>query len=482
MVQDRQNLAGVLLLLLLPIFANDGLAQTPHPAVPRTTDGSAFDFNSCKQCHEAKLKGTSVHAAVQVGCDACHAVEHYKNETDIYVRSEGNELCYECHEDKKPKTSQTTLHFALRKEPCTTCHDPHSSAAPHLLKRAAEGRDHESNLCLTCHTQIEALLKKPTQHAAVDMGCATCHTTHRSEPAGEPEGIFHLNKPPAALCLECHGADVPALRKAHQDQPIEKANCAECHNPHGSDAPKLLNSFVHAPFAAGCDTCHAAAVDGKIQLLDGARRTLCLACHSNIEEQLQQARVTHTPAEMEEGCVTCHSPHAASSPRQLRLGPVRTCFVCHEELAEARATKQHLHQPVFAQGCFVCHQPHGGAQNHLLRAETNDLCMECHNPGIAATVRTQRRDKKAVELFGGKVEIFPDALARIPTIDLLPSKDKGHPLIPRHPVRGKYQLGDNMTCVTCHTPHAANGNPKLFVTESAAQQELCRKCHQEDKK
>lgn len=482
MNQARRRIASLFLAMMLPVLVIRGQAQTAHPNVPKSSDGSAVDFNSCKQCHESKLQGASVHAAAQAGCDTCHAVERFKNETDIFLQSEGNQLCYGCHDNKKPSASQTTVHFALRKERCITCHDAHSSSAPQLLKRAAEGRDRESNLCLTCHPQIEELLKKPTQHAAVDMGCATCHTTHKSEPAGKPEGIFHLTKPPADLCMDCHGTDVPALRKAHQGQPVEKANCAECHNPHGSEAPKLLNSFVHAPLAAGCDTCHAAARGDKIQLLDGARRALCLTCHSNIEDELKQAKVKHAPAEMDDGCVTCHSPHAASSPRQLRLGPAGTCLTCHADLADARATKQHLHRPVFEQGCSVCHQPHGGAQVRLLRAETNDLCMECHNPGILATVRTQRREKKPLTLFGGRVEILPDALAKIPPIDLLPGKDKGHPLLPRHPVRGKYQLGDNMTCVTCHLPHAANGSPKLFVTESSAQQDLCRKCHQEDKK
>jgi len=310
------------------------------------------------------------------------------------------------------------------------------------------------------------------------MGCGTCHTTHKSEPASEPQGIHHLNSPTPALCLDCHGADVPALNKAHQNQPVEKSNCAECHNPHGSDAPKLLNSFVHAPFdGGGCDTCHAAPNNGTVQLLEGARRTLCLTCHSDVEEALAQVKVKHVPAEMDDGCVSCHSPHATNTARQLRQGPVRTCLACHTDLAEARATKEYLHPPVFDQGCAVCHQPHGAQQERLLRAGINDLCMECHDPGISAQVRTQQREKKPVSLFGGKVEMAPEALAGIQTIQLVGNGERGHPLVPRHPVRGKYQLGEGMSCVTCHAPHAANGSSKLYVTDSEAQQVLCRKCH-----
>lgn len=477
---QRPKISVVLILLLL-LFPAGALPQgTQHPPVPDIAGSSEPDFTSCTVCHAEKSEAAVVHPALELGCESCHAVDRYKDETSVYLSVLGNDLCFQCHEDKKPQADQPTVHMPVRTETCITCHDAHSSAAPHLLKRASEGRDPASNLCLRCHTNIAELLAKPIEHAAVDMGCSTCHTTHKSEPASEAEGIYHLNSSPPALCLDCHGGDTPALQKAHYGQPVEDSYCAGCHNPHGSDAAKLLKPVAHPPFEArDCEICHAAPKDGKVQLVEGGRRELCLTCHSDVEEALAQVKVTHPPLEMDDGCVYCHSPHATNAPHQLKQGPVRTCFDCHTDLAEARATKDHLHYPAFKLGCPVCHQAHGGQQERLLRAGTNDLCMECHDPGIRAKVRAQERENKPLALFEGKVEVPPQALAGIETIRLIAGQ-RGHPFIARHPVRGKYQLGDNLSCVTCHTPHAANGSEKLFVTESAAYQPLCQKCHRKE--
>ena len=55
--------------------------------------------------------------------------------------------------------------------------------------------------------------------------------------------------------------------KAHQGQPIEKADCLTCHDPHQSATPKLMREFLHSPFESkACDTCHKPAKDGKVVL------------------------------------------------------------------------------------------------------------------------------------------------------------------------------------------------------------------------
>ena len=47
--------------------------------------------------------------------------------------------------------------------------------------------------------------------------------------------------------------------KAHNGQPFGNANCIQCHDPHQSAKPKLMQAFVHNPFENKmCDSCHAA--------------------------------------------------------------------------------------------------------------------------------------------------------------------------------------------------------------------------------
>ncbi len=56
--------------------------------------------------------------------------------------------------------------------------------------------------------------KDGSRHAALDMGCETCHVTHKNGERGKIEFDAHLTKAPPALCLECHDAKDAALQSA----------------------------------------------------------------------------------------------------------------------------------------------------------------------------------------------------------------------------------------------------------------------------
>jgi len=467
------------MIALLAASASPDIASRPdHPTIPTLAEGNSVDFTACARCHGDKSQGEHLHPAVELGCDACHVVDQDADYTEVYLNLEGNELCLTCHTDKQPQPDQLDIHSPVRRQTCVTCHDPHVGAAASLLKAPTDTRDAEKNLCLTCHSEIAAQIAKPVLHGAVDMGCGTCHTTHKSEPVSQPEGMFHLTRPLPALCLDCHDAEDAALKQAHQNQPFSEANCAGCHNPHGSDRPKLINNFAHMPFVEKmCDACHAEPQNGKIALVEGARKDVCLACHPTVGEQVDQATVKHGALDVDSGCVGCHSPHATAYQRQLRQGPVRTCLTCHAERAEERAAKQVLHKPAFSESCVICHQPHGGDRERMLRAEVNTLCLECHNRDFPQTLQVLLRNEAPLRFLDGAVLVPSKALENIPTIRLAKGAKNGHPTIPiiSHPVSGKYPLGDNMNCASCHSPHAASRN-KLFV-EVKGEGPVCQKCH-----
>src|SRR5581483_9237653 len=79
--------------------------------------------------------------------------------------------------------------------------------------------------------------QRGSRHAALDMGCETCHLTHKNGDRGKIEFAAHLKKDVPALCIECHDVKDAALQKTHQDQPFGSANCLQCHNPHQSAKP-----------------------------------------------------------------------------------------------------------------------------------------------------------------------------------------------------------------------------------------------------
>jgi len=458
------GLAGLLALALVSL----GQDRVEHPAIGQSEGGGGIDYAACAGCHTDKTSAPVVHPPVEMGCDTCHQVFQEEDETEIRLTAEGNELCFTCHGDKQPQPDQLLLHAPVRTGRCIVCHDPHGSSSEHLLQRGVDSREAAENLCLGCHADIKAQIDKPVGHGAVDLGCATCHATHKSEPAGA-EGVFHLTQAEPELCQTCHDPADAALQEAHLGQPIARAACTECHNPHGSEQTKLLNNFVHSPFAdKQCDLCHQEPREGQVVLVEGARRELCLTCHSDMQERLHQAKFTHTALGSERGCVACHSPHAATYPHQVRRGPVNLCLGCHQDLATARVEKAYLHRPVFEASCLICHQEHTGARAGRLRAEVSDLCLECH--GSQNTARFQQPGP--VKLFGGAVELAAGALTGMRMLAVRAGATRGHPF-PSHPL-----ANDNPgTCVTCHNPHAANGSPKLLVTETASSTPLCVRCH-----
>src|SRR5450756_1409342 len=235
-------------------------AVHPVPLDPKT------DSAKCLECHEDKTKGTAVHSAIATGCLSCHQVRVNKDTTRVMlITATPYKLCLSCHSDKDAAQIKGHVHQPAVRD-CLTCHDPHTSANKNQLLKATSGEKKE-NLCLTCHTQGTNVPDKGSRHAALDMGCDTCHVTHKTGADLTPENQFHLTKAAPALCVDCHDPKDAALQKAHHNQPFGTANCLSCHDPHQSAAPKLMAKFTHPPFAdRNCELCHAPAKDGKVVL------------------------------------------------------------------------------------------------------------------------------------------------------------------------------------------------------------------------
>ncbi len=459
--------AATILLIATPAVAGK------HPVpLEKNTDSA-----TCVGCHENKTKGAAVHSAIAMGCTNCHEVRVNKDITRIKLtKATAASLCLQCHADKNAAEIKGKVHKPAQRD-CTKCHDPHTSANKNQLLLPTSGASAKENLCLTCHTKGMKVPEKGSRHAALDMGCETCHVTHKTGDPNQREFSAHLTKGAPALCLDCHDAKDANLQKAHRNQPFGTADCLTCHDPHQSDSPKLMQAFTHAPFENKmCDSCHQPAKEGKVVLTQGSAKELCLTCHEDKAKQIESAKVPH-PGAMGD-CTDCHNPHAGKSQGFPKPDAVNVCLTCHAEQAEQHK-KKHLHQPAFEQGCATCHQPHGSDNPKLLRARSvNDLCLECHGPD-AQPKRAEAGH--LMTIFDGRVKLPEDYFRKVV---VLPIKyGRGHP-VDHHPVKDLMDPDDNskvrtpLGCGTCHQPHAS-AQPNLLVNDQANNMQFCAACHKD---
>jgi predicted CXXCH cytochrome family protein len=431
------------------------------------------DSASCAQCHEDKTKGKAVHSAMAMGCTSCHEIRVTKDATRVKLTTTTTvALCITCHADKKAADIKGKIHPPAVRD-CVKCHDPHSSENKNQLLKAESGDSRETNLCLSCHKTGVDVPKDGSRHAALDMGCDTCHVTHKTGERGKREFDFHLKKDAPALCIDCHDPKDAALIKTHQGQPFAKADCLTCHDPHQSSQKHLMAKFTHMPFAGGqCESCHQPAKDGTVVLTAATPKEVCITCHADKAEQIEKAKVQHPGAAGD--CTDCHNPHAGNSPGFQRPDAVSVCLACHTDQAEQHK-KAHLHQPAFEQGCFVCHEPHGGDNLHLLRAKTpNALCLECHGPDRESA---KLESEHLVTIFDGKVKLPENYFRKVPVLPL--KYGLGHPT-ERHPVSDSTNLDTKavfpMTCLTCHQPHSG-AEPGMLVKDQKDNMDFCKTCH-----
>jgi predicted CXXCH cytochrome family protein len=435
------------------------------------------DSAKCIECHEDKSKGKVVHSAIAMGCTSCHEVRVNKEVTRIkLITTTQVALCITCHADKNAAEIKGRVHTPAVRD-CLKCHSPHTAEVKNNLLKATSGGK-AANLCLSCHKTGEDVPKGGSRHAALDMGCETCHTTHKTGERGKHEFDFHLTKDTPALCADCHDLKDAALIKTHNGQPFATANCISCHDPHQSNGPKLAQKFPHAVFTDkdSCTTCHAEAKDGKVVLTQADSKALCLTCHEEQSKKIETAKVQHPGAAGD--CIDCHNPHASKLAGLPKTDGVNICLSCHADQAEQHK-KSHLHQPAFEQGCATCHEPHGGDNPKLLRAKNiNTLCMECHGPDVQPT---QIKEAHLVTIFAGKVRLPENYFAKVPRLPI--KYGLGHP-VDKHPVVNQMDPNDvskvrtEIGCASCHQPHSS-AQPNLLVRDEVANLAFCATCHKD---
>ncbi|MEP6601747.1 MAG: DmsE family decaheme c-type cytochrome [Nitrospirota bacterium] len=275
----------------------------------------------------------------------------------------GSEACGTCHEDifkafaKNPHHSvETSKKKGFEGQACESCHGP---GAKHAESGSAEDIRNPAKLtaaqadraCMACH------MNEPTHagriqssHAKNLVACTSCHQIHANGPFGL------VARKPADInrqCAACHQNVWAQFTRPFKHRLPENAmSCVDCHNPHGSFRPGMLQTA-------------------------SANEPGCFRCHG---DKRGPFAFEHAPVRFD-GCWSCHEPHGSANPRMLVRHEVRfVCLECHANLPATAAggtraalgvvppAFHDLRSPRF-QNCAICHQKvHGShVDRNLLR-------------------------------------------------------------------------------------------------------------------
>lgn len=194
---------------------------------------------ACLACHErddrSHWKG-SPHDGRDLSCLTCHTIHQSgKPHTALLTKATEFDTCGSCHLRRKAALMRSA-HMPMREGTmtCSSCHDPHGSTGPSLLKQESINDN-----CYTCHAEKRAPML--WEHPPVKESCLTCHDPH-----GSLHPRMQIAKQPR-LCQQCHD------ESRHPTQPYADASpgaeffpgsrmfdrgCLNCHSQiHGSNHP-----------------------------------------------------------------------------------------------------------------------------------------------------------------------------------------------------------------------------------------------------
>lgn len=297
--------------------------------------------------------------------------------------------------------------------------------------------------CKKCHKYMAT---KKFVHAAIQMGCESCHSEPHQRSSKFPKG---LSSAEPDLCYGCH--DRTKFSKKNIHAPVAGGMCSGCHDAHTSDNAKLLiaespdlcfnchdkkgfseKKVIHAPVMGGmCPSCHTPHSSDSEKLLVSVQPGLCFTCHDKTKFE---SKIVHAPVSGGM-CTSCHLAHQGDSDKLLVSSQPDLCYNCHDKTP---FTRKNIHAAIMM-GCTSCHNPHANKQKFLFEKGINNVCITCHAD------------------ISKKVHIIANY----------------------HPLRGKKdpaRKDREFSCSSCHDAHSSD-NKRLFRYPADSTYGLCKYCH-----
>ncbi|HET7440521.1 MAG TPA: DmsE family decaheme c-type cytochrome [Terriglobales bacterium] len=258
----------------------------------------------------------------------------------------GSESCRGCHEDLYKQGFKATPHSKTTlkgQRGCESCHGPgaeHVAAGgdtSKIITFKKLSKEEANARCLSCHSaNSEQEHFRNSAHATNDVGCLDCHSPHHAK---QEQALLVTNQP--QLCYQCHTAEKAEFARPYHHRVNEGfVRCADCHNVHGSSAPRQARTVANGD--AACYKCHV--------------------------DKHGPFAFEHVPVKTE-GCISCHTPHGSNNPRFLRVSQVNLlCLQCHTVPTQSPIGPAHNLSAKY-QACTMCHPAiHGSnSSNAFLR-------------------------------------------------------------------------------------------------------------------
>lgn len=240
-------------------------ARNPHTALQKSP---VYNIeNPCESCHgpgEAHISG---------GGDKTKIISFKGQEKAAYSKQ-----CLTCHNKNHEIEGFSATMHAKSGLTCSDCHRVHSAAPMTKLLKLET-----SALCFSCHTLQRAQFSKPFHHRVIEkaMTCVDCHQPH--------SGIEHRQIRSSSFgqepCFKCHIEKEGPFVFEHA--PLVIRNCYACHEPHGSNNPKML---VRSTLYLMCLECHSSRTTSNIpgdippsfHNVRNPRYQNCTTCHVKI--------------------------------------------------------------------------------------------------------------------------------------------------------------------------------------------------------
>jgi len=289
---------GCKILLVSAAFVIGALACNLNgllAGVPPQQSGATMQ--DCAACHEDVVKafGMNRHEVLEKSakykvsnpCESCHGpgkahIDGGGDKTKLigFKGKESktyNQQCLACHKGDHEVTGFGSSTHAKQGLDCADCHSVHKAAPEtRLLKERA------NNMCMSCHTQQKNDFSKPFHHRVKEntIQCTDCHQPH----GGLDKGQLRSNLAGQEICFKCHSEKQGPFVFEHPA--IRLKGCQGCHEPHGSNNPKML---TRSTMTGLCLECHSKAPSTKSVVLGSQPPSFhnlnsptyrnCLTCH-----------------------------------------------------------------------------------------------------------------------------------------------------------------------------------------------------------